>query len=162
MRRTNRTSPTIPDNNSTAACAGGESVAVQRESEDGRQLSTTVAEDALTLLVDESIYSRETLLRTCYWFTDRCYLFVSRSGPNLFSVRIRAKAKASDLGTISGEFENALIDQQVRQDIEGETSRLRELIVAKAFAEGQGLDDAPVGDDRDPVEMTKPKTDGKR
>jgi His-Xaa-Ser system protein HxsD len=124
-------------------------------------LRATADEDALTLLVDESVYSREALLRTCYWFTDRCYLFVSRSGPNIFSVRIRAKAKAVDLGTISGEFENALIDQQVRQDIEGETSRLRELIVAKAFAEGQGLDDAPIGDARDPVEMAKSKTDGK-
>ncbi len=134
---------------------------MRRESGDGRPLRATADEDALTLLVDESVYSREALLRTCYWFTDRCYLFVSRSGPNIFSVRIRAKAKAVDLGTISGEFENALIDQQVRQDIEGETSRLRELIVAKAFAEGQGLDDAPIGDARDPVEMAKSKTDGK-
>ena len=161
MSRTNLTSPTTPDNKSAAARTGGESVAVRRESGDGRPLSATVDEEVLTLLVDESIYSRETLLRTCYWFTDRCYLFVSRSGPNLFSVRIRVKARASDLGTISGEFENALIDQQVRQDIEGETARLRELIVAKAFAEGEGLDDAPVGDDRDPVEMAKSKMDGK-
>lgn len=134
---------------------------MRRESGDARPLRATADEDALILLVDESVYSREALLRTCYWFTDRCYLFVSRSGPNVFSVRIRAKAKATDLGTISGEFENALVDQQVRQDIESETSRLRELIVAKAFAEGQGLDDAPGGDVRDPVEVAKSKTDGK-
>jgi His-Xaa-Ser system protein HxsD len=118
----------------------------------------------LTLLVDESIYSREALLRTCYWFTDRCYLFVSRAGPNEFSVRIRAKAGGPTLESISGEFENALIDQQVRRDIEHETSRIREMIVAKALAEGQDLDDPPVGDDRDPVELAKSKegrTDGK-
>ncbi len=135
---------------------------MRRESGDGRPLRATADEGALTLLVDESVYSREALLRTCYWFTDRCYLFVSRSGPNVFSVRIRAKASTVDLGTISGEFENSLVDQQVRRDIESETSRLRELIVAKAFAEGQGLDDAPGGDVRDPVEVAKSKTDGKR
>ena len=30
---------------------------------------------------------------------------------------------------------------------------MRELIVAKAFAEGDVLEDPPVGDDRDPVEQ---------
>jgi His-Xaa-Ser system protein HxsD len=104
------------------------------------------------LVVDESIYSKEVLLRTCYWFTDRCYLFISRPGPNQFAVRIRAKARGLPLESISGEFENALLDQQLRQDVERETIRLRELIVAKAFAEGD-LDDPPVGDDRDPVEL---------
>lgn len=113
----------------------------------------------MNLVVDESIYSREALLRTCYWFTDRCYLFVSRSAPNQFSVHIRAKAGGPALGSISGEFENALIDQQVRKDIERNTARIRELIVAKAFAEGQDLDDPPVGDDRDPVELAKQQGD---
>jgi His-Xaa-Ser system protein HxsD len=113
----------------------------------------------VNLVVDESIYSREALLRTCYWFTDRCYLFVSRSAPNQFSVHIRAKAGGPALGSISGEFENALIDQQVRKDIERNTARIRELIVAKAFAEGQDLDDPPVGDDRDPVELAKQQGD---
>jgi His-Xaa-Ser system protein HxsD len=106
----------------------------------------------ITLLVDEDIYSKEALLRTCYWFTDRCYLFVSRAGPNRFSVHIRAKAGQPALESISGDFENALIDHQVRQDIDRDTARLRELIVAKAFAEG-GLEDSPVSDDRDPVEL---------
>jgi His-Xaa-Ser system protein HxsD len=130
---------------------------------DGNAIHATVENDALTLFVDESVYSRETLLRTCYWFTDRCYLFISRAGSGVFSVRIRAKADGKALDTISGEFENALIDQQVRQDITRETARLRELIVAKAFAEGQDLDDPPVGDDRDPVEIVRAKsgrTDG--
>src|SRR5690242_3055208 len=86
----------------------------------------------VTLLVDETIYSKEALLRTCYWFTGRCYLFVSRAGPNQFSVRIRAKAENPALDSISGEFENALIDHQLREDIDRDTARLRELIVAKA------------------------------
>jgi len=114
----------------------------------------------VVLLVDESIYSKEALLRTCYWFTDRCYLFISRLGPNQFSVRIRPKALGLSLESISGEFENALLDQQLRQDVDRETTRLRELIVAKAFAEGD-LDDPPVGDDRDPVEL-KPATSAQK
>ena len=126
-------------------------LAVQQGSnDDGRGSAKTETREVI-LLVDESIYSREALLRTCYWFTDRCYLFVSRPGPNQFSVRIRAKAGLPSLESISGDFENALIDHQVRQDVERDTARLRELIVAKAFSEGD-LEDAPIGDDRDPVE----------
>jgi len=130
---------------------------MQERSGDVRVVNGEVKSGEVILLVDESVYSREVLLRTCYWFTDRCYLFVSRAGSGVFSVRIRAKADGKALDTISGDFENALIDQQVRQDIERETARLRELIVAKAFAEGQDLDDPPVGDDRDPVETMRAK-----
>ena len=59
-------SPTTPDNRSDATHADGENVAARRESGDGRPLSAMIEEDALTLLVDESVYSREALLRTCY------------------------------------------------------------------------------------------------
>jgi His-Xaa-Ser system protein HxsD len=125
---------------------------MQEGSRDGCPAPENTEERQVVLIVEESIYSKDALLRTCYWFTDRCYLFISRLGPNQFSVRIRAKSRGLPLESISGEFENALLDQQLRQDIDRETARLRELIVAKAFAEGD-LDDAPVGDDRDPVEL---------
>ncbi len=61
---------------------------------------------------------------------------------------------------MSCDFKNALLDQQVRQDLSRETSTLRELIVAKAFAEGNFLDDPPVGDAGDPVDLAKSKTHG--
>jgi His-Xaa-Ser system protein HxsD len=117
-------------------------------------------EDEVRLLVDETVYSREAVLRACYWFTDRAYLFVSRSGPERLLVSIRAKAGGAYVDTMAGDFANALIDQQVRQEIERETSRVRELIVAKAFAEGNLLDDPPVGDDRDPVEVARSQPPG--
>lgn len=112
-------------------------------------------DDELTLLVDENVYAREAVLRACYWFTDRCYLFVSRVDVGRFSVSIRPKSPDIALQAIAGEFSNALIDYQVRLDIERETHQIRELIVAKAFAEGNLLEDLPVGDDRDPVEVER-------
>jgi His-Xaa-Ser system protein HxsD len=107
----------------------------------------------LRLLVDETIYSREAVLRACYWFTDRCYLFISREAPGRLEVTVRAKPGGPALEAVAGEFSNALLDQQVRLDIERETRVVRELIVAKAFAESGVLEDPPVGDDRDPVEL---------
>ncbi len=106
-----------------------------------------------TLLVDQGVYSREALLRTCYWFTDRCYIFITRPDSGHYAVNLTQKPGAPALETIAGEFANALLDWQVRLDIQRETANLRELIVAKAFAEGNLLEDSPIGDDRDPVEV---------
>lgn len=115
-----------------------------------------VREDALALTIDETIYGREAVLRTCYWFTDRCYLFISRPSPGHLAVTVRPKAGGPALEVVAGDFGNALLDQQLRIDIERETRTLRDLIVAKAFAESGVLEDPPVGDDRDPVELARP------
>jgi His-Xaa-Ser system protein HxsD len=111
------------------------------------------SESDITLLVDETIYSRSALLKTCYWFTNRCYVFISRHDKQHLAVRLASKPSSSALDAIAGEFENALLDHQLRFEIAKETATLRELIVAKAFAEGNALEDLPVGDDRDPVEQ---------
>jgi len=34
--------------------------------------------NVLSVDVNESIYSRDAVLRTAYWFTDRCYLYIAR------------------------------------------------------------------------------------
>ena len=111
------------------------------------------SEAEITLLVDETIYARIALLKTCYWFTNRCYIFIYRHDEQHLGVRLASKASSGGLDAITGEFENALLDHQLRFEIASETATLRELIVAKAFAEGNALEDPPVGDDRDPVEL---------
>jgi His-Xaa-Ser system protein HxsD len=107
----------------------------------------------ITLLVDETIYSRIAVLKTCYWFTNRCYVFISRHDEQHLAVRLSSKRNGIGLAAIAGEFENALLDHQLRFEIARETATIRELIVAKAFAEGNAIEDPPVGDDRDPVEQ---------
>ncbi len=111
------------------------------------------SDSEIILLVDETIYSRIALLKTCYWFTNRCYIFVCRHDEQHLAVHLASKQSSRGLDGIAGEFENALLDHQLRFEIASETTTLRELIVAKAFAEGNALEDLPVGDDRDPVEQ---------
>jgi His-Xaa-Ser system protein HxsD len=93
------------------------------------------------------------LLKTCYWLTDRCYLFIYRHDERQLAVNLKSKPGNESLDSIVGEFQNSLLDHQLRSEIDRETATLRELIVAKAFAEGNVLEDTPVGDDRDPVEI---------
>jgi His-Xaa-Ser system protein HxsD len=117
-----------------------------------------IHDDVLSVDVIESVYSRDAVLRTAYWFTDRCYLFITRPGPGFLRVQFKARALKSDLVVealqeVAGEFLNSLLDHQIRQDIESQTGRIRELLVAKAFAEAGVLEDIPPGEPGDSVEV---------
>lgn len=122
-----------------------------------------IVEDSLILRIDESLYRREALLRACYWFTDRCYIFIVRPTDGILEVHLRLKHSKPSLEhptperleDVAGAFANALLDHQLRQEIENETGKLRELLVAKAFAEGGLLEDEPIGDVGDPVDHAK-------
>jgi His-Xaa-Ser system protein HxsD len=124
---------------------------------DGEWLNIDVAENVLSLTVDERIYSVAALLRTAYWFTDRAYIFVSRSGEHSLRVHIKAKPPTLEsptkhsLAEIGGEFGNALLDHQLREEIEERTGRVRELLVLRALGEGDLLRESPPGSPNDPV-----------
>jgi His-Xaa-Ser system protein HxsD len=125
--------------------------------------SVTINEGVALLPIDESLYSRDTVLRTCYWYTDRCYVFVTRpqKGTLLVSLRVKDPLPTLDnprpitIDTVAGEFQNSLLDQQLRLDIEEQTRGVRELLIAKAFSEAGVMDDPAPGDARDPVERLR-------
>jgi His-Xaa-Ser system protein HxsD len=92
-------------------------------------------EDHLTLLVDRNIYPEEVIFRTCYLFTDRCYLFLEPASDSRIKVRFRKRRQSVALERVVGDFGNELINQRVRHTIAVETRAIRELIVTQAFAE---------------------------
>jgi His-Xaa-Ser system protein HxsD len=119
-----------------------------------------IRDNVLSVDLDEGIYSRDAVLRTAYWFTDRCYLYIAR--PELGSLRVQFKPKASNpdvavssLEETAGEFLNSLLDHQIRRDIESETGSIRELLVAKAFAEAGMLEDSPPGELGDSIDTSQ-------
>jgi len=124
-----------------------------------------IHDDVLSIDLNESVYSRDAVLRTAYWFTDRCYLYIARPSPGLFRVQFKLKGLKPDvaaetLDEIAGEFLNSLLDHQLRHDIESETGHIRELLVAKAFAEAGVLDDSPPGYPGDPVDEARQRESG--
>jgi His-Xaa-Ser system protein HxsD len=90
-------------------------------------------------------------------------VFVSRpqKGTLLVSLRVKDSLPTLDnprpvqIETITGEFQNSLLDQQLRMDIEEQTRGIRELIVAKAFSEAGVMEDPVPGDAADPVELLR-------
>lgn len=122
-----------------------------------------------TLLVDSRQFSREAVLRAAYWFSNELYVEVPVSNSeHSFEVVLRSKCSRPTLENPSptaldelvSEFRNALIESELRIQVQRETSSVRELILAKAFAEAGVLESSPPGSFSDPVlAARKPEPD---
>jgi His-Xaa-Ser system protein HxsD len=98
---------------------------------------------SVEITVDATIYSKASIFRACYKFTDRAYIFLSRTEnkPNYILVSITMKQPQDDPEKMIQEINNELIDQNIREILELEFGPIRNLIVAQAFSEGNLLDD---------------------
>jgi His-Xaa-Ser system protein HxsD len=122
--------------------------------------STSDSEASLTLTLDSRQFSREAALKAAYWFTKDLYIdFPPSETEHLFGVILRAKCPTptldnpapKTLNELASEFRNALIDSELRIQVQRETSAVRELLLAKAFAEAGVLESSAPGSFDDPV-----------
>jgi His-Xaa-Ser system protein HxsD len=106
--------------------------------------------EPIDLDVDTHIYSKTSIFRACYKFTDRAYIFLSRSteAPDYITVSFAPKSEGEDLHRIVGEFSNELIDQVLREALDERFGPIKNLIVAQAFAEGNLLEDIKEGQEK--------------
>jgi His-Xaa-Ser system protein HxsD len=109
----------------------------------------------VTLSIDQNIYSQKAVMRASHWHTGELWISISRSDADHLAVSIKPKNDSVDIDRAIAEFQNSLLDAQLRVEIADETATVRDLIVAKAFAEGDILEDAPVNDWKDPVASPK-------
>ena len=87
-----------------------------------------------TITVDLSIYKQEVITAAVYKFTDRCFASQNKVA-NTIQVTFTTKPEqAVNFEMLEKEFENELIDQQVRYDTEQKFGHIRNLIVEKAFS----------------------------
>ena len=104
-------------------------------------IGLSLGDSTAVLQVDMTLYELDAILRACYKYTDRCYLFLTREPDTEGLVNIFFMSKRqSDLPTVVGEFCNELVDQSLRLALSQEFGPIRELIVAQAFSEGNLLD----------------------
>jgi len=115
--------------------------------------------------VDKRIYSKPAVLRACYWLSkDVTFRLEEQSDWFMVTMRLgslvatleRPKVKSFD--DILPEFFQSLLDQQLHVDIQAETASIRELIIAKAFAESGILEDFAPGTFDDPVSARTDKS----
>jgi len=78
-----------------------------------------------TFLIDTAVYNKITIFKTAYWYTNHCYVFLSKPDDLTETVRIEIRPKkeigGEELIVLCREFCNSLVDQQVRQYVIAET-----------------------------------------
>ena len=122
------------------------------------------SETSATIYLNPAVYTREAILRACYWFTNIAYIRAPEAPVDRLTVRIELKQavpnltnpKPMSIREFVREFCNALLDFELRRQIETETAPVRQLILAKAFSESGLLEGDPPGSIADPVESAKP------
>ncbi|MGC1362208.1 MAG: His-Xaa-Ser system protein HxsD [Silvibacterium sp.] len=111
-----------------------------------------------TLVVDMEVISKDAILKACYWFSRDFYCEITELPNSRLQVSLSPKESAITDAVLSckGDFLNTAMDFELRSQIEAKTSSIRELILAKAFAESGVLEDPPIGLFGDAVEEKKP------
>ena len=113
---------------------------------------------AASISLDKKVYSKPAVLRACYWFAKDLYCLVDEKDEFLVvTVTLRVSSPTLDQPKVRKidewmpEIFDSLLDSQLRVEIQAETAGVRELIIAKAFAESGVLEDPPPGTFTDPV-----------
>ena len=84
------------------------------------------------VVVDMSLYAKESLVAACYKFTDRFYVHQYSTGDKV-EVVFESKDSNAVTDVIVKQFCNELIDQQVRYNTNLQFGHIRDLIVEEAF-----------------------------
>ena len=93
---------------------------------------SVIDNDKFQVVVDLSLYAKESLVAACYKFTDRYYIHQQTEG-NIVKVLFESKETNTISADIVKKFCNELIDQQVRYNTNQQFGHIRDLIVEEAF-----------------------------
>jgi His-Xaa-Ser system protein HxsD len=113
-----------------------------------------IVNDEIIVYCAVDLYSKDSLFKCLYWYGDKFHTFVGFADVDTYRISIKPK---SDAGLSSEDFElyqlkleRDLIDFNLRDIVTKETKNIRELLIAKAFSNGE-FDEEPVGEISDPV-----------
>ena len=98
---------------------------------------------ACKIKLEKSIYSKETILKSCYKYTDEAYIYIDTSkdsNTDFFNVYLQSKDSSKCKVTVD-QFMNELLDQELRTIIYKETKKVRDTIVTRALLSGQPNED---------------------
>lgn len=110
--------------------------------------------DLILIKVDKHIYTEDVLYKCLYWYTGKYIISIGSYDDQYYSVSIKlpdgSSIKEETAKQLNEQFLRDLIDFKLRDIITKETQTVRELIVAKAFANFQ-IDSQYNFDISDPV-----------
>lgn len=113
-----------------------------------------IKDGILSVFVDAELYSRDAVFKCLYWYGDKFHTSVSFADPGTYLILLRPMSTSSipedELEPYLQKLERDLIDFQLRDTITKETQNVRDLLIAKAFSNGE-FDEDPPGEISDPL-----------
>jgi len=111
-----------------------------------------VIDQQCELIIDKAIYSLETVHKCFYWYTGDFDVDINSKDNNTYQVNLISKiAGDCDFNLVIDRIKQNLIDFKLREIVNKETQTIRELIVAKAFANYEMEAEVPTTEVSDPV-----------
>jgi His-Xaa-Ser system protein HxsD len=95
----------------------------------------------VTLNIDPSVYRLSAVKKAAYRLGDRCSARIETLPRGGIQVRLTTKSGDVAIDGLEGDFRNELLEQELREQIAGETERVRNLLLAHAFS-GLAMSDA--------------------
>ena len=114
--------------------------------------------ELLTLIrIDRAIAGPEAVLKACYWFSRDLTCEINEEDPGQLLVSLKPKAISSmSFEEVRATFLGQVLDFELRERVTAKTKDVRDVLLAKAFAESGVLEDAPQGTFGDDLEESKP------
>lgn len=101
-------------------------------------MNYVINNDLLVIKVDKNIYSQDVLYKCLYWYTGKHIISVESFNDQYYSISIKLSnglnITEENAKQLNEQILRDLIDFKLRDIITKETQTVRELIVAKAFA----------------------------
>lgn len=95
----------------------------------------------LKIDISKTIYEKDAVLSAAYSFSDKFGIRIESESGDFFNLIIEPleHQKETNIKEVEHKFNNELIDQQLRLDLEKRFGSLRELIVKHAFSPLENL-----------------------
>jgi His-Xaa-Ser system protein HxsD len=109
-------------------------------------------ENEVIVYLDKNIYSKDSVFKCLYWYGDKYHTSFSTDENGNFIVKLKTNSKSelSNLENLLLKLEKDLVDFSLRDIVTKETINIRNLLIAKAFSNGE-FEELPIGDISDPV-----------
>lgn len=120
------------------------------------KIKMSIYNNEIKFNVKTSVYPQAIIMKTCYVFIDRMYIYLDKASKDEISVVLRGKSILSqkDLEKIKGEFNNELLNTILREDLVKTNKKVIEYIVGGAISAALEKKE-PTNDDNDVMDVEK-------
>ena len=113
-----------------------------------------ISEGGIIVYADIRLFSKDAVFKCLYWYGDKFHTTVTLQDDSFYRIAMIPISglikEEAELGLFLQKMERDLIDFSLRDIVTKETQNVRDLLVAKAFSNGE-FDELPPGEISDPV-----------